>query len=125
MRIMASVLESISKAMLEEMEDKDRAREEAFRRSREVVRLCSSSIRSVHRGDLELGHRLMEEAGAGLDIQAGKGFKISADAYDPNDFRIKLRSEIRLAPDTYLVGETLSLNKDAQRSSYVGIRRNF
>ena len=49
MRIMASVLESISKAMLEEMEDKDRAREEAFRRSREVIRLCSSSIRSVHR----------------------------------------------------------------------------
>ena len=65
------------------------------------------------------------KAGAGVDIQAGKGFKISADAYDPNDFRIKLRSEIRLAPDTYLVGETLSLNKDAQRSSYVGIRRNF
>lgn len=64
---MASILESISKVMLEELESKDRAREEAFRRSREVVRLCSSSIRSVHRGDLELGQRLMEEAGAGLD----------------------------------------------------------
>ena len=67
MRIMASVLESISKAMLEEMEDKDRAREEAFRQSRKVIRLCSSSIRSVHRGNLESALRLMQEAGEDLD----------------------------------------------------------
>ena len=53
--------------MLEEFEGKDRAREEAFRRSREVIRLCSSSIRSVHRGELEGAQRLMEEAGAALD----------------------------------------------------------
>lgn len=67
MRIMATVLESISKAMLEQFESKDRAREEAFRRSREVIRLCSSSIRSVHRGDLESALGLMQEAGEGLD----------------------------------------------------------
>jgi translin len=53
--------------MLVEFEGKDRAREEAFRLSREVVRLCSSSIRSVHRGDLAAAQRLMGEAGAGLD----------------------------------------------------------
>ncbi|MDD1722637.1 MAG: translin family protein [Methanothrix sp.] len=64
---MATVLESISKGMLEQFESKDRAREEAFRLSREVVRLCSSSIRSVHRGELEPARRLMGEAGAGLD----------------------------------------------------------
>ena len=64
---MATVLESISKVMLEQFESKDRAREEAFRLSREVVRLCSSSIRSVHRGELEPARRLMGEAGAGLD----------------------------------------------------------
>ena len=67
MRIMATVLESISKTMLEEFESKDRAREEAFRRSREVIRLCSSSIRYVHRGDLESALGLMQEAGEGLD----------------------------------------------------------
>ena len=67
MRIMATVLESISKAMLEQFESKDRAREEAFRRSREVIRLCSSSIRYVHRGDLESALGLMQEAGEGLD----------------------------------------------------------
>ena len=60
-----------------------------------------------------------------MDLRLSKGFKLSADAYDPNDLRIKLRSEIRLAPDTYLVGESLSLNKDAQHNSYIGIRRNF
>ena len=63
--------------------------------------------------------------GAGLDLKFGKDFKISADAYDPNDFRIKLRSELRIAPDTYLVGESISINKDAQRSSYIGVRRTF
>ncbi len=67
MRIMATVLESISKAMLEQFESKDRAREEALRLSREVIRLCSSSIRSVHRGDLESALGLMQEAGEGLD----------------------------------------------------------
>lgn len=65
------------------------------------------------------------KAGAGLDLKLGRDFKISADAYDPNDFRVKLRSEIRVAPGTYLVGESLSINKDAQRNSYVGIRREF
>jgi translin len=64
---MATVLESISKTMLEEFESKDRAREEAFRRSREVIRLCSSSIRYVHRDDLESALGLMQEAGEGLD----------------------------------------------------------
>jgi translin len=64
---MATVLESISKTMLEEFESKDRAREEAFRRSRDVIRLCSSSIRSVHRGEMDRALRLMQEAGEGLD----------------------------------------------------------
>jgi phospholipid/cholesterol/gamma-HCH transport system substrate-binding protein len=65
------------------------------------------------------------KAGAGLDVKLGPAVKISADAYDPNDFRLKLRSELRIAPDTYLVGESISINKDAQRSSYIGVRRTF
>ena len=65
------------------------------------------------------------KVGAGLDLNLGKNVKFSADAYDPNDFRLKLRSEFRIAPDTYLVGESISINKDAQRSSYIGVRRTF
>lgn len=65
------------------------------------------------------------KAGVGLDLKLGKQLKLSADAYDPNDFRLKLRSELKIARDTYLVGESVSVNKDAQRSTYVGIRRSF
>lgn len=65
------------------------------------------------------------KAGAGLDLNFGKNFRISADAYDPNDFRLKLRSELRIAPDTYLVGESIGINKESQRSSYFGLRRTF
>jgi len=62
-----SIFESLSKDMLAEFDAKDRAREEAFRLSREVVRHCSSSIRSVHRGDLSSAERLIGEAGSGLE----------------------------------------------------------
>ncbi len=65
------------------------------------------------------------KAGVGLDFHIGSGIKLSAEAYDPNDMRIKLRSEFKVAPDTFIVGESTSLNKDAQRNSYVGVRRSF
>ena len=53
--------------MLSGFDCKDRAREEAFRLSREVIRLCSSSIRSVHRSDKASAERLMSEAALGLE----------------------------------------------------------
>ena len=62
-----SIFENLSKAMLAGFDCKDRAREEAFRLSREVIRLCSSSIRSVHRNDLASAERLMGEAALGLE----------------------------------------------------------
>ena len=62
-----SIFENSSKSMLASFDSKDRAREEALRLSREVIRLCSSSIRSVHRGDLEAAERLMKEAATGLE----------------------------------------------------------
>ena len=40
-------------------------------------------------------------------------------------FGDKLRSELRIAPDTYLVGESIGLNKESQRSTYFGLRRTF
>ncbi|MCX6675801.1 MAG: translin family protein, partial [Methanothrix sp.] len=61
-----SNFENIAKSMLECLDRKDRAREEALRLSRDVIRLCSSSIRSMHRGDLDAAEKLMAEAAAGL-----------------------------------------------------------
>ena len=62
-----SIFENLSKSMLAGFDLKDRAREESFRLSREVIRLCSSSIRSVHRDDLVSADRLMGEAALGLE----------------------------------------------------------
>ncbi len=59
--------DNLAEGMLASFESKDRAREEAYRLSREVIRVCSSSIRSVHRGDLEVAERLMNEAASGLE----------------------------------------------------------
>jgi len=62
-----SIFDNLSKSMLEGFDCKDRAREEAYRLSRKVIRLCSSSIRSVHRNDLASAERHMEEAALGLE----------------------------------------------------------
>lgn len=103
--------------------------------SRSFVQMGLSDIGESNRLNFQLGQQgptiggrvgvVEGKAGAGVDLKLGKNFKISADAYDPNDFRIKLRSELRVAPDTYIVGESISVNKDAQRSTYLGIRRSF
>jgi len=62
-----SILESLSGRLLAGFDAKDRAREEAYRLSREVIRHCSSSIRSVHRGDRPSAERRMAEAAEGLE----------------------------------------------------------
>jgi translin len=62
-----SIFKNMTQSMLDSFDSKDRAREESLRLSRDVIRLCSSSIRSVHRGELEEAKRLMNEAAAGLE----------------------------------------------------------
>ena len=66
-QLLLSIFENLSESMLAGFDSKDRAREEALRLSREVIRQCSSSIRSVHRGDLEAAERLMKDAALGLE----------------------------------------------------------
>lgn len=69
---------------------------------------------------------LMEsKAGIGVDAKLSRDFQLSVDAYDPNDFRVKLRAEYALAPDTFLIGQTNNINKSQERESFVGIRRSF
>ncbi len=51
------------------------ARERALPASRAAIRSCANAIRAIHRGELDLAHRLMDEArsslDAGLDAVAG------------------------------------------------------
>lgn len=43
------------------------ARERALPASRAAIRSCANAIRAIHRDELDLAHRLMEEAKASLD----------------------------------------------------------
>ncbi|MDD2756757.1 MAG: translin family protein [Methanothrix sp.] len=62
-----SIFDNLSKSMLDGFDCKDKAREEAYCLSRKVIRLCSSSIRSVHRNDLALAEKLISEAAIDLE----------------------------------------------------------
>lgn len=79
------------------------------------------------RGALDTRLGLVEsKVGVGLDTKLGDQLRLSLDAYDPNDVRFKLRSELRVAPDTYVVGESRQSNReDKERETYVGIKRSF
>ena len=52
----------LTEGMLASFEAKDRAREEALKLSREMVRNCSVAIRCVHREDFDKALRLVNEA---------------------------------------------------------------
>jgi phospholipid/cholesterol/gamma-HCH transport system substrate-binding protein len=64
--------------------------------------------------------------GLGFDTGLnGSQLRLSVDVYDPNDWRVKLRTEYRLSPDISLVGQNDSLNKSASRNTYFGIKKTF
>ncbi len=53
--------------MIDSFKAKDRAREEALVISREIVRFCSTAIKSIHRGDFDEAQRLMDRAHNSLE----------------------------------------------------------
>ena len=61
-----SAFENLAESMLAAFESKDQAREKSLRICREVIRLCSTAVRSMHRGDFEQAERHMDQAGLGL-----------------------------------------------------------
>ena len=65
------------------------------------------------------------KVGVGMDAKLGKELRMSLDAYDPNDVRVKLRTQYQVAPDTFIVGQTDSLNKHDEKTSYWGIQQSF
>jgi len=65
------------------------------------------------------------KVGIGADAKLGKQLKLSVDVYDPNDVRVKLRTEYQLAPDTFIVGQTNNINKSSEKTTYLGVRQTF
>lgn len=65
------------------------------------------------------------EAGIGLDAYAGKNFKFSADAYNVNDFSLRLGAQMRIMDNTWLMGQWQNVNKWDKRAAYVGIKQYF
>lgn len=66
-----------------------------------------------------------DKVGLGLDAKINNEFRMSVDAYDPNDVRVKLRAQYQIAPSTYIVGETDNINKSEEKESFVGLRQSF
>ena len=63
--------------------------------------------------------------GIGLDAYAGDRFKFSAEAYDLNHGRVRLKSQFRVANSTYLLGELHNVNKKEDRAFYFGLKQEF
>lgn len=65
------------------------------------------------------------KVGIGADAKLGKQLKMSVDVYDPNDVRVKLRTQYQLAPDTFIVSQTDNVNKSSEKITYIGVRQTF
>jgi phospholipid/cholesterol/gamma-HCH transport system substrate-binding protein len=82
----------------------------------------------IGKGDEKFAGRagvIDSKMGVGVDTQIGKQMKLSVDVYDPNDVRVKLRTQYQIAPDTFIVGQTDGINKQEDRSTSFGIRKDF
>ena len=65
------------------------------------------------------------KAGLGIDAKLFDKFTVSLDAYDPNDYKLKLKTQYQLSPNTYLISQTNNLNKSQEQETYVGFKQNF
>ena len=63
--------------------------------------------------------------GIGLDAYAGSKWKFSAEAYDLNDGKIRLKSQYKVLDSTYILGEWHSVNKKDDRAFYFGLKQEF
>ena len=63
--------------------------------------------------------------GLGIDKRLGEKVTFSVDLYDPNDARVRLGGQYQLGQNLYLVGQTDSVNQQAERTSYFGVKQAF
>ncbi len=60
-------LTGVSEDLRRRFDARVQARERALPASRRAIRSCANAIRAIHRGELDLAHRLMDEARAAID----------------------------------------------------------
>ena len=63
--------------------------------------------------------------GIGLDAYAGSRWKFSAEAYDLNHGKVRLKSQYRVTDSTYILGEWHDVNKHDDRAVYFGLKQEF
>ena len=63
--------------------------------------------------------------GVGIDYNVGSRLKLTAEAYDPNDETVRLKSQYKIADSTYVLGEWHDVNDSDKRSAYFGLKREF
>ena len=63
--------------------------------------------------------------GIALDAYAGKNVKFSAEAYDPNKVKLRLKSQFKVADSTYILGEWHDVTHKDNRAAYFGVKREF
>ncbi len=63
-----------------ELDRKNAAREEALRLSRELIRACATSIRSVHRREMQRARQLLDEA-QGLNARIERAVEDQGDVF--------------------------------------------
>ncbi|BEU87209.1 hypothetical protein TAMA11512_06730 [Selenomonas sp. TAMA-11512] len=65
------------------------------------------------------------DPGVGVDAYLGKNVRLSADAYDMNDVRVRLGAEYKFSKDTSVLGRFTDVNDRRKRAGYLGIRHAF
>lgn len=63
--------------------------------------------------------------GVGLDAYAGDRWKFSAEGYDLNNVKVRLKSQYKVTDSTYILGEWHDVNHKNDRAAYVGIKQEF
>ena len=63
--------------------------------------------------------------GVGIDYNVGSKLRVSAEAYDLKDEKIRLKSQYKIADSTYLLGEWHDVTDSDNRAAYFGMKREF
>lgn len=72
------------------------------------------------------GGLIRDHFGIGVDYDANKNLRFSADAYDVNDLRLRLGARYRVAKKTYIFANVDDVtNHKKDRTSYFGLRQEF
>ena len=63
--------------------------------------------------------------GLGVDAYAGDKWKFSAEAYDLNDAKVRLKTQYKVSDSTYILGEWHDINHRDDRAAYIGFKQEF